>query len=660
MDRSGYSTFVSLKDVMVDDGFWSPIMERVRTQVIPYQWDALNDRIPGAEPSYCMRNFKIAAELTHPELNYDVDTKAGFGGRVFQDSDLAKWVEAAAYSLVWHPDRALEQTADEAIAIVCNVQQADGYLNTYYIINGLDKRFTNLRDNHELYCLGHFLEGAVAYYEATGKRKLLDALIRYTDCVDRHIGPEAGKLHGYPGHEILEMALMRLYAHTEDERHLRLAKYFIDERGRQPLYFEEEGKKHNNPMRSEKSYCKYQYYQAGIPVREQRTSQGHAVRAVYLYSGMADVARITGDTALMESCNALWDNIVNRQMYITGSIGQTSHGEAFTFDYDLPNDTVYGETCAAIGLAFFARCMSSIEPKGIYGDILEKTLFNGIISGMSLDGKKFFYVNPLEVNPEFVEKYDTLPRTDVERQKWFSCACCPPNLARIAASLGGYAYSVRADALYSHLFLGNNARVKLCGADVEVTMRTRYPWEEKVEVSFKMAGKLKFSYGIRIPLWCGKYRITVNDADAVYTTKEGCALLSREWSDGDKVCIVFDMPVMLIEANPLVRGNIGKAAVMRGPIVYCLEEADNGKDLHKIYINDTSEFLVKYEPDFLEGIVTLSSRGRKLKAWQGNALYRKFPASEFEDKELRWIPYYAWANRKPGEMIVWVHKEVKS
>jgi DUF1680 family protein len=410
-------------------------------------------------------------------------------------------------------------------------------------------------------------------------------------------------------------------------------------------------------MHWEESYFKYQYYQAGIPVREQRIAQGHAVRAVYLYSGMADLARISGDKALMESCNALWDNIVNRQMYITGSIGQAAYGEAFTFDYDLPNDTIYGETCAAIGLAFFARRMSSIEPKGIYGDVLEKTLFNGIISGMSLDGKRFFYVNPLEVNPEFVEKYDTLPGTEVERQKWFSCACCPPNLARIVASLGGYVYSVREDTLYSHLFLGNTAKLKLGGTDVAVTMKTRYPWEEKVEVSFKMTGKVKFTYGIRIPLWCGKYRIAVNDAETLAAGEDGYALLSREWSNGDKVSIVFDMPVRLIEANPLVRENIGKAAVMRGPLVYCLEEVDNGKDLHKIYIDDKAPFEVAYEHGLLEGVVTLSSKGKKLKAWQDKALYREAAAPEFEDKDLRWIPYYAWANRKAGEMIVWVHRE---
>jgi DUF1680 family protein len=461
-------------------------------------------------------------------------------------------------------------------------------------------------------------------------------------------------MHGYPGHEILEMALVRLYEITHNEKHLKLAKYFIDERGKQPLYFDEEAKKYNNPLHWERSYMKYQYYQAGKPVREQRVAQGHAVRAVYLYSGMADVARMSGDDTLMESCYALWDNITKRQMYITGAIGQTSQGEAFTFDYDLPNDSVYGETCAAIGLAFFAKRMTSVAPKGAYADVLEKTLYNGTISGMSLDGKKFFYVNPLEVNPEKFEKYDILRGHKTERQKWFSCACCPPNLARLIASLGSYVYSSRPDALYSHLFLSNNLKVNLGGTDVEVSMETRYPWEEKVDVTFAMSGKVNFTYGIRIPSWTTKYSIAVNGQEAKYPLEDGYALIKREWQSGDKVGIIFDMPVTVMEANPMVRDNAGKVAVMRGPVVYCLEEVDNGKDLHMVYIDEDPEFKVKYESDLLEGVVTLSCKGKRHLRWECNDLYHPATFPWVEDVELLWIPYYTWANRKPGEMLVWV------
>jgi DUF1680 family protein len=654
MDVSKHSEFVSLKNIAVFDSFWGPFMERIRTKVIPYQWDALNDRVPGADPSYCMRNFKLAAELTHPELDYGVPRDIGFGGMVFQDSDFAKWVEAAAYSLVWHPDPALEKTLDDSIDIVCNAQQEDGYLNTHYIITGLEKRFTNLKDNHELYCFGHLLEAAVAYYEATGKRKLLDALIRYADCVDRHIGPQEGKLHGYPGHEIAEMALVRLYAITGDEKHLKLAKYFIDQRGQKPLYFEEENRRNNNDFYWKDSFFQFQYYQAGKPVRDQHTAEGHAVRAVYLYSGMADIARLTADASLTRACDELWDNIVNRQMYITGAIGQSAYGESFTFDYDLPNDTVYGETCASIGLAFFARRMASIAPRGTYGDVLEKAMFNGIISGMSLDGKAFFYVNPLEAFPEGSLKDRRMRHVKIRRQKWFACACCPPNIARMIASLGNYVHSFQKDSLYTHLYIGSEAKLNLGGADVSVKIETNYPWEEQIDISFEMKSKAKFKYGLRIPGWCKKYSIRLNNTDVSYNIEDGYALIDREWSGGDKITVVFDMPVAFLQSNPHVRENTGKIAVMRGPIVYCAEEEDNGDELFRFHVGNPADISVTRKNDLLEGITTISFTGKREKDWAEDTLYRTGEAS-FQDKKIVLIPYYAWANRNEGEMVVWLN-----
>jgi DUF1680 family protein len=655
MDVSKHPEFVSLKNIAVSDSFWGPFMERIRTKVIPYQWDALNDRVPGADPSYCMRNFKLAAEITHPELDYGVPRDIGFGGMVFQDSDFAKWVEAAAYSLVWHADPALEKTLDDSIDIVCNAQQEDGYLNTHYIITGLEKRFTNLKDNHELYCFGHLLEAAVAYYEATGKRKLLDALILYADCVDRHIGPQEGKLHGYPGHEIAEMALVKLYAITGDEKHLRLAKYFIDQRGQKPLYFEEENKRNNNDFYWKDSFFQFQYYQAGKPVRDQHTAEGHAVRAVYLYSGMADIARLTADASLTRVCDELWDNIVNRQMYITGAIGQSAYGESFTFDYDLPNDTVYGETCASIGLAFFARRMASIAPKGTYGDVLEKALFNGIISGMSLDGKAFFYVNPLEAFPEGSLKDRRMRHIKIRRQKWFACACCPPNIARMIASLGNYVHSFQKDSLYTHLYIGSQAKLNLGGADVSVKIETNYPWEEQVNISFEMNRKAKFKYGLRIPGWCKKYSIRLNSADVSYNVEDGYAFIDREWSGGDKITVVFDMPVAFLRSNPHVRENTGKIAVMRGPIVYCAEEEDNGDELFRFHVGNPADISVTRKNELLEGVTTISFTGKREKAWAEDTLYSTGEAS-LEDKKIVLIPYYSWANRNEGEMAVWLNK----
>jgi DUF1680 family protein len=656
MDTSTHSEFIKPKDIIINDSFWGAFMERVRTEVIPYQWRALNDNVPGAEPGYSMRNFRLAAELTHPELDYGVPRDSGHKGMVFQDSDLAKWIEAAAYSLVWHPDPELEKILDETIGIICNAQQSDGYLDTYYIINGLDKRFTNLKDNHELYCLGHFIEGAVAYYEATGKRKLMDAMIRYVDCVDRHIGAEEGKLHGYPGHEVVEMALIRLYAVTNDEKHLKLARYFIDERGRQPLYFEVETERNGNTFYWEDSFVKYQYYQAGKPVRDQHVAEGHAVRAVYLYSGMADVARFTGDEKLLDACKALFENISKKQMYITGSIGQSSYGEAFSYDYDLPNDTAYAETCAAIGLAFFARRMAAITPKGEYADVIEKTLFNGIISGMALDGKSFFYVNPLEAFPEASLKDRRMRHVKIERQKWFGCACCPPNLARILASLGSYVHSVNSDAVYTHLYVGSDAKVSPGGREVGIRIETNYPWEGQVAVSFSLKEKTAFTYGFRIPFWCKSFAVTLDGGEVEYTLKDGYALVSREWNDGDSLAVVFDMPVNIVETNPHVRENAGRIAFTRGPVVYCIEEKDNGKELFRLHAGKPSDIRVTYRKDLLEGVAVISFTGKKDKDWPSGALYRDYSDAVYEEKELLLIPYYAWANRGAGEMAVWINK----
>ncbi|MDR3144880.1 MAG: glycoside hydrolase family 127 protein [Treponema sp.] len=656
MDPSACSEFIKPKDITINDQFWGAFMERVRTKVIPYQWKALNDQVSGAEPSYCIRNFKLAAELTHPDLDYGVPRDIGFGGMVFQDSDLAKWIEAAAYSLAWHPDRDLERTLDETIDIICHAQQADGYLNSYYIINGLEKRFTNLKDNHELYCMGHYIEAAAAYYETTGKRELLDAMIRYVDCVDAHIGPEEGKLHGYPGHEIAEMALVRLYAITHDEKHLMLAKYFIDERGRAPLYFEEETRRNGNTFYWKDSYVKYQYYQAGKPVREQDVAEGHAVRAVYLYSGMADVARLTGDKELLAVCKTLYANITKKQMYITGAIGQSAYGEAFSYDYDLPNDTVYAETCAAIGLAFFARRMASVEPRAEYADVLERTLFNSIISGMALDGESFFYVNPLEALPQASLKDRRMRHVKIERQKWFGCACCPPNLARIISSLGSYVHSAGTATVYTHLYLGSEARLSLAGGDLGIKIETRYPWEGQIDISLSLKGEAAFSYGLRIPSWCKSFSLKLNGGEAAYTLRDGYALLKREWQDGDKLSLSLDMPVNLMETNPHVRDNRGRLALTRGPLVYCLEEKDNGAELFKLHAGTAGDFKVKHEQDLLEGVYTISFTGKKEKDWQDDALYRGRAEGEYEDRELKFIPYYAWANRGSGEMTVWINK----
>ncbi len=654
-----YNSTVSAKvsDFEISDLFWSNMMEKVRTQVIPYQWKALNDEIAGTEPSFCIKNFQVAAEITRRNaVTPEEKAKIGsFRGKVFQDSDLAKWLEAVAYSLQVHPNEELEKTADKAIDLICACQQPDGYFDTYYIINGLEKRFTNLKDNHELYVLGHMTEAAVAYYQATGKNKFLETVIRGIDCVDKNIGAEEGKIHGYPGHEILEMALVRLYEITKDPKHLKLAEYFINERGKSPLFFEKETKENENEFAWKDSYFKYQYYQAGLPIREQEKAEGHAVRAVYFYSGVADVAGITEDAGLTEVCRRLWKNIVTRQMYITGGIGQQEYGEAFTYDYDLPNDTAYAETCASIGLAFFAKRMFCMDHDSQYIDVLERALFNGIISGMSLDGKSFFYVNPLEVVPEACEKDRLRSHVKPQRQKWFGCACCPPNIARLLSSIGSYVFAVDGSELYVNLYMGGKLETEVSGQKLTLLSETNYPWDGKISVTYQGEEEVHYTLALRIPGWCRSYQIKVNGEPAVYSLEKGYAKITKTWVDGDSIELIMDMPVAINTSNPKVRENIGRIAISRGPIIYCLEEADNGKDLQMILLGNDPSFHCEYTED-LGGCTVIYSTGWRMINSFNDELYAPKTEPSFERQELKWIPYYTWANRGVGEMLVWVHE----
>ncbi|NLN41273.1 MAG: glycoside hydrolase family 127 protein, partial [Clostridiales bacterium] len=633
---------------------WSKYDALVRDVVIPYQRDALNDRVADADPSCAIRNFRIAAGEEEGE----------FYGMVFQDSDVAKWLEAVAYSLENHPDPELEKEADEVIDLIGRAQQPDGYLNTFYIINGLENRWTNLHECHELYCAGHMIEAAVAYYEATGKRKFLDIVCKFADHIDTVFGPEEGKLKGYPGHQEIELALVKLFRVTKNKKYLELAKFFLDERGNDPYYFDIEWEKRGKtshwtggkgaaPSKSK------EYNQAHLPVREQTEAVGHAVRAVYMYTAMADVAMETGDEELLEACRRLWNNIVYKRMYITGAIGSQVHGEAFSFDYDLPNDTVYAETCAAIGLVFFTSRMLEAEPKGQYADVMERALYNGVISGMSLDGKSFFYVNPLEVNPEACEKNGNFRHVKPVRQKWFGCACCPPNVARLLASLGHYIYGIKDNIIYTHLYIGSNTEVDIDGTKVSIGQETNYPWDGKVSITIKLDGAKEFGLGLRIPGWCNEAKLSVNDQelDLASAAVDGYAIIKRKWQDGDRIELDLPMEPVRVRSNPLVRANIGKVAIQNGPIVYCLEEVDNGPNLHTVVLPKDSELEVSFREDLLGGVNVITAQGEKAKveAW-GLELYKANACIEYVPVKLNFVPYYAWINRQPGEMTVWIRE----
>ena len=675
MEQKRFSTPVAVTDVTVTDAFWQREMELVRREVIPYQWDALNDRVPDAEPSWCMHNFRAAARLVTriretnmpapsvtprgfqilPEEGEQPDPDS-FYGFVFQDSDFYKWIEAVAYSLAQHPDEKLEQVVDEAIDVIAQAQMPDGYLNTYYILHGVDKAFTNLKDHHELYCLGHLAEAAVAYYQATGKDQLLQVACRYADCVANRFGPEEGKCHGYPGHEITEMALLRLSEVTGCEKYRQLAGYFIDARGTLPHYFAREDNA-RRVARGEKPQQekpeKYVYYQADKPVREQQEAEGHAVRAMYLYSGMADMARLTGDEGLEAACERLWQSAVEKQRYITGGVGSTVHGEAFTFPYDLPNDAAYSETCAAIGLVFFARRMLQMRPDSRYADVMEQALYNTVLAGMALDGKSFFYVNPLEVVPESCHQDQRLQHVKPVRQKWFGCACCPPNIARLVSSLPSYVYTVGEDTLYTHLYVGGTVRAKLAGQDVKLRVDSAMPWEGNVRVTVEADGA-PCTLAFRLPGWCDNPRVDCPGKEL--TVRDGYAYLTGLWRTGDTVTLTLPMRVKVMAADSRVREDAGQVALTRGPITYCAEEADNGAALHLLRLHPAAMGAVEmvHSDVFGHDAVLLKVPAARVKPRAQGGLYAEWQPEEEEPFTLTMIPYYAWANRGEGEMRVWL------
>lgn len=658
---------INLTSFQVKDTFWEEKMELVRKEVIPYQWEILNDRVPDAAPSFCMRNFKIAGKLMQekremgeafeepkytfrgfealPEDMNHLEDK--FYGFVFQDSDFSKWIEAVAYSLANHPDEKLEEIADGAIDIVCAAQQENGYLDTYYIINGMDKIFTNLRDHHELYCLGHLLEGAVAYYEATGKDKLLRAAMRFADFVADSFGYEEGKCKGYPGHEIAEMALIRLYEVTKDQKYLDLSKFFLDERGKQPYYFSE--------IESHDNWTNHQYHQSHKPVREQEEAVGHAVRAVYLYSGMTDMARLTGDEAMWEACKKLWKSTTRDKLYITGGIGGTHMGEAFSYPFDLPNDTAYAETCASIGLMFWARRMLEVEAKAEYADVMEQALYNTVLSGMALDGKSFFYVNPLEVLPEACHKDERKFHVKPVRQKWFGCACCPPNLARIISSLPAYAYTENEDTLFVHLYLGGTIAKNVQGGNAVFEIVSEYPWKDKVKIRYVGKKALSLNLAVRLPGWSKNNQVVLSGAgEKEQKVQDGYCYISGTWNAGETIELVLPTELKVLSADLRVRENIGKVALMKGPVTYCVEEADNSKDLHLYKIcpdMPMTETTVTIQGQSFPAIV---AQGKKYKECTSDSLYTEYAPAEYKDVEITYIPYYAWANRGENEMRVWM------
>ncbi|MCL2105913.1 MAG: glycoside hydrolase family 127 protein [Oscillospiraceae bacterium] len=593
---------ISYREIDITGGFWKEQQARSRAVTMPA----------------VLARFRETGrfDAARCEPHWPEGKKPHF----FWDSDLAKWLESAAYLLQKEPDPVLEQAAEELIAHIEASQWADGYYNIYFTAVEPKGRWQN-RDHHELYCAGHLIEAAVAYYEATGRRRLLDCMLKYAAHIEKTFMTDGAAAFETPGHEELELALVKLWRCTGDARWLRLSQWFVERRGRCA------GETAAMP-----DWQRPSYNQSHLPVREQRSAEGHAVRALYLYCAMADLAMESGDAGLRAACEALFENITEKRMYITGGIGSSHCGEAFTMDYDLPNETAYSETCAAIALALFCRRMSALEPDARYADTAERAIYNGVLSGVSEDGAAFFYENPLELRPALRRKDASVTRGErfplTRRQRMFSCACCPPNLTRLVASFGDFLFTRDETTLYVHHYAGAKSE--------QIEMTTEYPRDGLVRLRLRgMAGR---QAALRVPGWCESY----------HCDKPGSAVRGYYYIHVDSadftVTLRLDMPPRLIYANPLLCGNIGRAAVTRGPVVYCLESVDNGENLRALSIPAKASFSGDFD--------ALECDGHRLEGASG-ALYSPKPPKTLPQR-LRFLPYHRFANRGECEMAVWL------
>ncbi len=607
--------------VSIQDSFWLPRIETNRNVTIPYDFQK-------CEETGRIDNFdKAAGKMPGPHIGWQ-----------FNDSDVFKVIEGAAYALQVQPDPELEAYIDGIIERIGAAQEPDGYLYTARTIDpehpheaAGPTRWSNLVMSHELYNFGHMFEGAVAYYQATGKRAFLDIALRTADLLCRTFGPDG--LHAVPGHQEVELGLVKLYRLTGEEKYLNLAKFFLDERGRP--HGRELMQAVGNPG----------YMQDHQPVIEQREAVGHAVRAVYMYSAMADIAALTGDQAYLNAIKALWENVVTKKMALTGGLGARHTGEAFGDNYELPNLTAYNETCAAIGSIFWNHRLFLLEGKSAYYDILERTLYNGFLSGVSLEGNTFFYVNPLECDTKFHFNSDHT----ITRQPWFWCSCCPTNVVRLMPSLPGYIYAVRDDRLYVNLYIGSQTAVAVGGTEVQLRMETRYPWDGAIRLQVDPARPARFTLMLRVPGWVkgqpvpgdlyryldatpGAVSLRLNGAPLAGEETDGYLTITRDWAAGDIVEIDFPMPIRRVLAHPAISDTVGKVALERGPLVYAAEGIDNGGHALDLILPDDLPLYAEHRPELLNGVTVIRGDG--------------FMA----------IPYYAWGHRGVHEMAVWLKR----
>lgn len=579
---------VNFSQVKIDDDFWLPRINKHAEVTLPAcirQCEIETQRV---------KNFSIAGGLEQGK----------FHGLVYDDSDLYKMIEGCSYSLMNHPNLEIEKKLDDIITKISSAQCDDGYLMTYFILGRMSERWTNM-DKHEMYCCGHLIEAAIAHFNATGKRSLLDVAIKFANHIDNTFG--VGKRIWVPGHQEIELALVKLYRLTKDKRYLKLSNWLLEQRGHGLGDWDDKG-----------------YYQDLVPVSQLSKISGHAVRAMYMFTGMADLASLTHDTAYVKALDRLWNDVVFTKMYATGGIGSSGKNEGFTEDYDLPNAEAYCETCASVGMVFWNQRMNMLKGEGKYVDVLERAMYNGALAGISLSADRFFYVNPLESNGKH------------HRKPWYGTACCPSQISRFLPSVGNYVYATSSNSLWVNLYIASHTNIKIDGVSVGIKQSTKYPWSGKIDLTITPSKKKVFSLKLRLPNWCKKYMLTVNGKKCKLDVQKGYLSISRVWSKGDIVSFDMEMPVEVLSADPRVKANIGKKYLQRGPIVYCMEEVDNLKYDNAELLSST-KYSTAFEPELLNGVITITAKN-------GDSTYK-------------FIPYYAWDNRKPGKMKVWIDFE---
>ncbi|WP_136689255.1 glycoside hydrolase family 127 protein [Halorhabdus amylolytica] len=657
---------VPISDVELDDDFWTPRVETNREVTIAHQYDQL-------EANGCLANFRrvargATADETSGGQEGDSSGEDGaFEGPMFIDSDAYKWLEAASYVLATGEEPDLRERVNEVIELLADAQEDDGYLHTYFQLVEPEMKWTNLAVMHELYCAGHLIEAAVAHYRATGSEGLLDVARAFADHIDRQFGPDGQ--NGVPGHEEIELALVKLYRVTGEERYLDLAEYFVDARGQDPSPLADELANveeiagadfvHHGQTAAEGARNHFlrdgeydgSYAQDHLPLREQETVEGHAVRAMYFYTGVTSLLQERDDEELWTAIQRLWENMTTKRMYVTGGIGSEHEHEGFTEDYDLPNDTAYAETCAAIGSIFWNHRLFELTAERDYADLIERTLYNGFLAGVSVSGDRFFYVNPLETTG------------DHHRKEWFYVACCPPNAARLLASLERYIYARGTDGetLYVNQFVGSSIETELGEDTVALTQSTAMPWEGETNIKFTHDDPGAFELRVRIPEWVTNVEATVNGETIAETNVPSASddylSVERTWEAGDEVALSFSQPVEVLAADPRVRDDAGRVAVRRGPLVYCVEDADHSVPVETLAVSDPDDFDPdpEHDPDLLGGTTVLRGEGTAsdLDTWT-DSLYRSVDRVNRTETEIVAIPYFAWDNREDGAMTVWI------